>query len=226
MRKRKNMDNPEQIKELLGDRVLIRARKARLRFKLLNTIFITYTKILLKTCRFRIENKELFGPGIMFGFWHEDCYSMELLLSDLSKEYRNICAIVTADTRGDYIENTLNHNGGEALRIPDGMEMKTAFKKMLEAARRPELIMAAAFDGPSGPYREPKKLLFMLAREREKRVVYAHFTYKRVIRLKKRWDKYVIPLPFARVTAHFENLGVIDKLRLASFDEWSGEIMC
>lgn len=226
MRKRKNIDNPEEIEELKGDRILIHARKARLRFKLLNSIFLAYTKLLLKTCRFHIENREFFRAGIMFGFWHEDCYSMELMLSELAKEHSNICAIVTANTRGDYIEDTLRHNGGEALRIPDGMEMKVAFKKMLEAARRPELIMAAVFDGPSGPYREPKKLLFMLAKEREKHVVYAHFTYKRIMRLNKRWDKYVIPLPFARVTARFESLGVIDKLRLASFDEWSGEIIC
>ncbi len=226
MGRRKNMDDPDHIRELLGDRKLIRARKARLRFKLLNSVFLAYTKLLLKTCRFRIENRELFHTGIMFGFWHEDCYSMELLLSELSKEHRNICAIVTVNTRGDYIEDTLSHNGGEALRIPDGMEMKAAFRKMLETARRPDLIMAAALDGPAGPYREPKKLLFMLAREREKHVVYAHFTYKHIIRLKKRWDKYVIPLPFSRVTARFESLGVIDKQRLANFDEWSGEIRC
>ena len=108
MRKRKNIDNPEEIEELKGDRILIHARKARLCFKLLNSIFLAYTKLLLKTCRFHIENRELFRAGIMFGFWHEDCYSMELMLSELAKEHSNICAIVTANTRGDYIEDTLS----------------------------------------------------------------------------------------------------------------------
>ncbi len=223
MRRRKN-ENMEEIADLKGDRTLIQKRKAQLRFKLLNACFLAYTKLILKTCRFKIENKELFRNGIMFAFWHEDCYSMELILKELSETWNHICAIVTANTRGDYIEDTLRHNGGEALRIPDGMEMKTAFKKMLEAVRRPELTMAVAFDGPSGPYRDPKKLVFMLAKESQKEVVYSHFTYKRVLRLKKRWDKYVIPLPFSRVTAHFESLGQIDKVRLASFDDWKTEI--
>ena len=217
--------NSEGIAELKGDRKLIQKRKARWRFKLLNACFLTYTKLILKTCKFEMINKELFRDGIMFAFWHEDCYSMELILKELSKTYSHICAIVTANTRGDYIEDTLRHNGGEALRIPDGMEMKTAFKKMLEAVKQPELTMAVAFDGPSGPYREPKKLVFMLAKESQKEVVYSHFPYKRVFRLKKRWDKYVIPLPFSRVTAHFESLGTIDKKRLASYDEWKQEIL-
>lgn len=214
----------EEIAGLKGNRELIQARKARLRFRLLNACFLAYTKLLLKTCKFRIENKEAFQNGIMFGFWHGDCYSMELVLKELSAEFSDICAIVTAGTRGDYIEDTLRHNGGEALRIPDGMEMKTAYKKMLEAAKKPQLIMAAALDGPAGPYHEPKKLLFMLAKEAKKGVVYARFTYKRVIRLKKRWDNYVVPLPFARVTAHFEEIGEITREKLSVFDQWKGEI--
>lgn len=222
--RRKTDKDTEEIRELKGDRKMIQARKSRIRFRILDRIFLTYTKILLKTCKFEIENKELFRNGIMFGFWHEDCYSMELVLDELSKSYQHICAVVTASTRGDYIEDTLRHNGGEALRIPDGMEMKTAFKQILEAVKKPELTMAIAFDGPSGPYRDAKKLLFMLAKESGKEVVYAHFTYKRVFRLKKRWDNYVIPLPFARVTAQFESLGYIDRAKLSSFEEWKGEI--
>lgn len=215
----------KEIAELRGDREIIQNRKARWKFRFINACFITYTKLLLKTCKFNVENMERFRQGIMFGFWHEDCYSMELVLDQLSRKYKDICAIVTANQRGDYIENTLRHNGGEALRIPDGMEMKTAYKKMLEAAKRPGLIMAAAFDGPSGPYREPKKLLFMLAKEAKKPVVYAHFKYRHVIRLKKRWDKYVIPLPFTKVQAYFEEIGEISKEKLMQFDAWRGEIL-
>lgn len=214
----------EEVQALTGDREMIRSRKSRWKFRLINRLFITYTKLLLKTCKFEIEGRDLFRDGIVFGFWHTDCYSMELLLSELSKTNSNVCAIVTANERGDYIENTLRHNGGTALRIPDGMEMRAAYKQMLEAVRRPELIMAVAFDGPSGPYHEVKKLAFMLARESDKPVVYAHFTYTHIIALKKRWDRYVIPLPFTRVKAHFEEIGKVDREKLKSFDEWKTEI--
>ena len=67
MRRRKN-ENMEEIADLKGDRTLIQKRKARLRFKLLNACFLAYTKLILKTCRFKIENKELFRNGIMFAF--------------------------------------------------------------------------------------------------------------------------------------------------------------
>lgn len=214
----------EIIKNLKGNRKLIQERKARMRFRLLNRLFLTYTKILVKTCKFELVNKELFRDGIMFGFWHEDCYPMELVLDRLARECHHICAVVTASQRGDYIEDTLKLNGGEALRIPDGMEMKSAFKQMLAAVKRPELTMAIAFDGPAGPYRDPKKLLFMLAKESGKEVVYGYFTYKRVFRLKKRWDHYVIPLPFAKLTVQFESLGYVDRERLASFEQWKNEI--
>ncbi|MBQ9120533.1 MAG: DUF374 domain-containing protein [Lachnospiraceae bacterium] len=213
------------IEELKGDRELIQKRKSRWKFRMINAFFHFYTKLLLKTCRFVEDNPERFRQDIMFGFWHEDCYPMELVLDRLTKKHKDICAIVTANQRGDYIENTLRLNGGEALRIPDGMEMKTAFKNMLEAAKRPGLIMAAAFDGPSGPYREPKKLLFMLAKESKKPVVYAHFKYCRVLHLKKRWDNYVVPFPFSKIHISYEEIGEITKEKLMRFDSWRGEIL-
>lgn len=225
MKKSKEIMDFEGIKELKGNRELISKRKSRLKFKILNVLFTVYTKLLLKTCKFEIENRDLFRNGIMFGFWHGDSYAMELVLDELSKKHKNVCAVVTAGQRGDYIENTLKQNGGEALRIPDGMEMKTAFKQMLEAVKRPELTMAIAFDGPAGPYHDPKKLLFMLAKESGKEVVYSRFTFKRTVHLKKRWDNYAVPLPFAKVKVRFETLGYVDKARLAAFDEWKSEIL-
>lgn len=215
----------QTITELEGDRVLIHGRKSRLKFRLLNRLFLTYTKVLLKTCKFEMINEEKFHDDIMFGFWHGDCYLMEMLLNQLTGKYQHVCAIVTANSRGDFIENTLRLTGADALRIPDGMEMKTAYKKMLEVVKQPKLTLALALDGPAGPLHQPKKLLFMLARESQKPVVYVRFTSKRVLRMKNRWDSYIVPLPFARITAQFEEIGMVDKAKLSKFDEWKGEIM-
>ena len=45
---------------------------------------------------------------------------MNLVLEELSGKTSPVDVIVTADTRGDYIEHMLQACGGHALRVPDG----------------------------------------------------------------------------------------------------------
>lgn len=45
----------------------------------------------------------------VFGFWHEDSFFMNLVLEELAGKTSPVDVIVTADTRGDYIEHMLQH---------------------------------------------------------------------------------------------------------------------
>jgi lysophospholipid acyltransferase (LPLAT)-like uncharacterized protein len=156
----------------------------------------------------------------MVGYWHGDSCCAQLLLQQLSLKKNKIKVIVTADKRGDTIEKMINRHGGEAIRLPDGLKMRPFFKELRLGSKARGEILAASLDGPLGPLHEPKKLLFLLASQADKEMVYLHFQYRNVLRLENRWDRYAIPLPFCRITAEVEELGRIGENELRNFKEY------
>ncbi len=185
---------------------------------------LTYLKIVKKLGRFEIKNFERIQPDTMLGFWHGDTYLIYMVLEKIMEVHDNVKAIVTSNPRGEYIEGIIDTMGAKAIRLPDGMAMFPMFRALKAESREPGLILAASLDGPSGPVHEPKKLLFLLAREAEKRMVYIRIETKWMIRLKRRWDNYRIPLPFSKITVHIEDLGMIDQEILQNFREYRMQI--
>lgn len=68
--------------------------------------------------------------------------------------------------------------------------------------------IAVALDGPLGPRHEPKKLAFYLSEHAEEAFVGISLSYSSCIRLTRRWDKYVIPLPFTTVDVAVKDYGI------------------
>lgn len=192
--------------------------------KILSNIFLIYLKLIVITGRLTIKNKELIKENSMVGYWHGDSFSMQLILREISKKYENINVIVTSDTRGNVIENMIKAYGAKAIRLPDGIKMRQYFRDLINFSKEDKGILALSFDGPTGPLYEPKKLLFILAAKGNKQVVYIRFDYKHVIRLKYRWDNYVIPLPFGKITATVEELGFISIDDVKNFESFKQRI--
>ncbi len=161
----------------------------------------------------------------MIAYWHGDGYCMQLVLREIAKLNVKIKVIVTAHKRGDVIEKMIKPYGAQTIRLPDGYDMRPFFKELRENSKTSCEALAGALDGPLGPLHEPKKLLFLLASEAGKEACYVRFHYSHVIRLKKRWDRYVIPLPFTRIIAEVEDLGTIGKEELRHFDEFKSRML-
>jgi len=188
-------------------------------YKLLSRLFLIYLRLVKATGELVIENKHLIKENTMVGYWHGDSFCMQMILSEMAASNDGINVIVTADKRGDIIENMINSFGAKAIRLPDGIRMRQHFRELIAFSKEDSGILATSFDGPLGPLHEPKKLIFLLASEAGKQVSSIHFKYKGVIRIKRRWDKYVIALPFCKITAVVEDLGVISKEDLRSFEK-------
>ena len=84
-------------------------------------------------------------------------------LAQLAGRTRPVHVIVTADTRGDYIERMVESCGGHALRVADGRASFGKLKEILEEFRGRDASLAVALDGPLGPRHEPKRLAFYFA---------------------------------------------------------------
>lgn len=173
--------------------------------------------MLKSTVDLNISGIEEIKEQQLLGYWHGDSLTMELVLGFITKDVKEVEVIVTADKRGDYIEQVINAYGAKALRLPDGLQMRPFFKDLMIRGRDTLGILAGALDGPLGPLHEPKKLLFLLSAKSNKEVIYMEFNYKRVLRLTGRWDKYVILFPFSKVKAQVKNLGKIAKEDLNDF---------
>lgn len=159
----------------------------------------------------RWDDGNRYGDSQICGFWHEDSFFMNLVLERLADRTTPVDVIVTADTRGNYIEYMVRQCGGNALRVPDGYGAFTALKKIVKDSYEKTHSIAVALDGPLGPRHEPKKLAFYLSEHAEEDFVGITVSYSSCIRLWRRWDRYVIPLPWSTVDVSVRNYGVVRK---------------
>lgn len=90
-----------------------------------------YLRILNATVNLNIDGLDRIENNQMVGYWHGDSLPMELILSRI-KNIEEINVIVTADKRGDYIEQVIGDYGANAIRLPDGMNMRPFFRKVVE----------------------------------------------------------------------------------------------
>ena len=192
----------------------------------LQWLFTNYLKWIERTVTIRWIEENRYGDSQIFGFWHEDSFFMNLVLENLAHKTTPVDVIVTADTRGNYIENMVRRCGGNALRVPDGFKAFAALKKIVQDSYEKTHSIAVALDGPLGPRHEPKKLAFYLSEHAEEDFVGISLSYSSCLRLRRRWDKYVIPLPYTAVTVAVKNYGVVKKSRIPELPAAAPELPC
>lgn len=190
---------------------------------MLQRLFAKYLDLLRRTVAVRWDDGNRYGDSQIYGFWHEDSFFMNLVLEKLAHKTAPVDVIVTADTRGNYIENMVKRCGGNALRVPDGYKAFAALKKIVQDSYEKTHSIAVALDGPLGPRHEPKKLAFYLSEHAEEDFVGICLAYSSCIRLKHRWDKYVIPLPYTTVTVAVKNYGVVMKNQIPELPTAAGK---
>lgn len=137
--------------------------------RVLQNVFLGYLKLLEKTVKIEWQEETLSGNSQIFGFWHEDSFFMNLVLKNLAEKTAPVDVVVTADTRGDYIQYMIEKCGGSTLRIPDGYAAFGALKKLMQTSYEQTRSMAVALDGPLGPRHEPKKTGVLFIRTKGRR---------------------------------------------------------
>ncbi|WP_312492476.1 hypothetical protein [Anaerosporobacter sp.] len=194
------------------------ARRLReLQVRSLATLSYVYLELVAKTCIIRLDGEEIMIGDKIAGYWHGDSYSCQLLIRHMGRKHNKVTVLVTADRRGDYIERMLASYHGNVLRAHDGFGMKEVYREIIEHAKNEEGTFATSLDGPLGPYHEPKKLVFFLAEQAKKEMVFLQFNYSHCISMKNRWDQYKIPLPFTKITIKANDLGMITKKNLKEY---------
>ena len=177
-----------------------------------------YHRLLARTVRWQIEGQanitkaKASGRPLLWLFWHEQLsifvtYAVRLVGAD-----KFTIVTLGGDPRGDILSAFASSLGA----MPYGVDMHG---NPMEAGRKVLRIIEAmksgkdsflAPDGPDGPAFAPKAGASFLARKAGAAVIPVGAFTKTGYAL-RRWDRYLIPLPFSRLRMVFGNPIFVDK---------------
>lgn len=167
--------------------------------------FVYYTsKVSLAGCTdiFMKDDEE----KVIAVFWHGDSYCLYPSLKGT-----NLHIVTTKDRRGDYIEGVCKYFGYQTFRLPDESDGGNYLFKIRNMINKENSNLILSLDGPLGPYHSPKDIAFVFSMMSKRKVVPISLSVKRKIRLKKRWDNFIIPIPFNEIIIDFNDPIEINK---------------
>jgi lysophospholipid acyltransferase (LPLAT)-like uncharacterized protein len=119
------------------------------------------------------------------------------------RDDRRIVSFSTRGFRGIVMNAMLRSMGSGVVSLPDeGRTTRAeAGRLSLELARigKAGHTVVVSCDGPFGPYRVAKPGVLLVARESGVPIQPWAIAIRPTIRLRRRWDRHLLPLPFARM---------------------------
>jgi lysophospholipid acyltransferase (LPLAT)-like uncharacterized protein len=182
-----------------------------------NALF-SYYRLLSLTVRWRLEGIENLdearasGRPVLWSLWHGQAMNF-LLYAYTCDDPSTFVAVVVGDARFDIL-STLGerlHAGGAYAVDMQGNPMAAgrAVLRVIQAMKRGKQSVIAP-DGPDGPPFVAKEGVSFLARKAAAAILPVGFWTRHSFHL-NRWDRYLVPLPFARINMVFGRPLLIDE---------------
>jgi lysophospholipid acyltransferase (LPLAT)-like uncharacterized protein len=167
--------------------------------RLVGVALALYLRLVVRTCR-------VIGPAtrdqVVLAFWHE----FNMLTFVVARKRRGDlphASFSTSGFRGAVISSMLKHSGTrvEVFELPPEEDRAAGRAFALRMARVAEsgASLIVTPDGPFGPYRVAKPGALILARASGLPIQPWAMSLWPAIRLKGRWDRQLVPLPFCRI---------------------------
>jgi lysophospholipid acyltransferase (LPLAT)-like uncharacterized protein len=158
------------------------------------------------------------GESFALAFWHGDSFCYYPLMPDSGH-----VVVTTSNKRGAVVEMIGSRFGYTPIRLPDQSDPNISLLRLRHMLSKAEgHHICFSMDGPSGPRHVPSRFFLTSAFLSKKRILPISISVRRKVRSKKRWDKYIIPLPFARLTFTFHQPLEVNK---SEFDALSERII-
>ncbi|GEM_PF-1735690 len=168
-----------------------------------------------KTVRFKIVGEEWLSghydnrENFVFAFWHQATFPLFYHFRD-----RNIFIAPLDNTRGEILARFAKRYSYRILRTPAGNDYSVRARSFLRTLRMLKQgdDVAIAVDGP------PEELMYkakpgalLLAKMTGRPIVAIGVHVSQKLMLKKRWDNYIIPMPFSSVTIMIDKPFMVNK---------------
>jgi lysophospholipid acyltransferase (LPLAT)-like uncharacterized protein len=157
-----------------------------------------YARLVAATARI---TGTLTGEQAVLVFWHEFNLTAVVVMLARRRELRHV-SFSTRGFRGLVITSLLGAIGVRAIPLPDeGTDRAEARALTVRMARLADegYSLAVTPDGPFGPNRAAKPGAAIAARAAGLPIVPLAFRVRPELRLRRRWDHHVVPLPFGRI---------------------------
>lgn len=138
---------------------------------------------------------------VVLAMWHEHNLAATVVAHRLRGHRRHV-SFSTRTLRGEVMNAMLASLGHGAMPLPGEGERREATRVTLAmaglGAQGASLVVSP--DGPAGPYRVAKPGTLILARETGLPIQPWAVAVRPALRLTRRWDRQLVPLPFSRLT--------------------------
>lgn len=157
-----------------------------------------YVRLVAATCR--PQGARVTQDQVVLAFWHE--YNLAAAIAAWRMRRRPYHVSFSTQTfRGQVMNAMLAALGSGFVALPAEGERSESARLSLELARigREGASPVVSPDGPFGPYRQAKPGALIVARESGIPIQPWAVAARPAIRLNRRWDRHIVPLPFCRL---------------------------
>jgi hypothetical protein len=147
-----------------------------------------------------VHGSPVSGEPVVLAFWHEYNLAGAVAAHRLRPQCRHV-SFSTQTFRGEVMNAMLAALDAGSVALPAEGERSEAARLSRELARlgREGASPVVSPDGPFGPYRRAKPGALIVARESGLPLQPWAVAVRPAIRLNGRWDRHVVPLPFAHL---------------------------
>jgi lysophospholipid acyltransferase (LPLAT)-like uncharacterized protein len=156
-----------------------------------------YVRLVAATCR---VSGEVSQDQVVIACWHEYNLVAAAAAHRIRGHHRHV-SFSTQTFRGEVMNAMLASLNAGSVALPPPHERSQAARLSLEMARlgREGASLVVSPDGPLGPYRRAKPGALIVAREAGLPIRPWAIAARPSFRLRGRWDRHVVPLPFSRL---------------------------
>lgn len=161
----------------------------------------TLMKIINKTLTFKLYGIDDIKENVMFAVWHNSTFST----FDVNP-LKNMAALTAAGIKGDIFTRAIKRYNYKIIRVPYEENSRQSANAALQIIKtlKEGFNLVVALDGPKGPLFSIKPGIFYLSQKSKKKIVPVGAFFSRKISLSYRWDKYIIPMPFSKVSVYLD----------------------
>lgn len=156
-----------------------------------------YVRLVAATCR---VSGSVTQDQVVLACWHE--YNLAAAIAaHRMRRHRHHVSFSTQTFRGEVMSAMLAGLDAGSVALPAPSERGEAARLSLEMARlgREGASLVVSPDGPLGPYRRAKPGALIVARESGLPLQPWAVAVRPALRLRSRWDRQIVPLPFCRM---------------------------
>jgi lysophospholipid acyltransferase (LPLAT)-like uncharacterized protein len=152
--------------------------------------------------RVGIVQPDISPKPVIFALWHNRIFTMPPIWRRTGGKHRSTVVLTSASKDGTTLARAMEAFGIGAIRGSSSRRAVSALIGMKNALKEGKDVCVTP-DGPKGPRYQVQPGLLKIAQTTGAEIIPIHIRYSSAWRLST-WDRFVIPIPFSKITVIFD----------------------